>query len=180
MYVWTAINVDGQLEEIKKKARYIEKEIGFENSAFDLPSHISLKISFPVDVAAEARVIETILAYYKTLKPFSVDVKGIEVEGTIVWIRIKENAILNRIHNDLDRILFEKHGITPHPFDLDFKFHSTLFLDPSKEKIATAYNKIKKIEIPSSLRANQLIIGASPSGEIGTYSVIRTVALLEN
>lgn len=180
MHLWTAINIDGQLEEVKKKARCIEQEIGFKSSAFDLPSHISLKISFPVDSNAEARVIETILAYYKTLKPFSVDVKGIEVEGTIVWIRIKENAILDSIHKELDRILSEKHGITPHPFDLDFKFHSTLFLDPDKEKIATAYNKIKKIEIPSSLRAGELIIGASPSGEIGTYSVIRTVALLEN
>ena len=180
MYVWTAINVDGQLDEVKEKARCIEKEIGFENSAFDLPSHISLKISFFVDNTIESCVIQSLLDYFQTIKPFSVEVKGIEVEDTIVWIRIEENDILHKIHSNLDEILLEKHGITPHRFDLDFKFHSTLFLDSDKEKIISAYNQVKDAEIPSSLRANQLIIGASPSGEIGTYNVIRTVALLEN
>ncbi len=180
MYVWTAVNVDGQLEEIKKEAQRIEKEIGFENSAFDLPSHISLKISFPVDAADEARVVETILAYYKTLKPFSVHVAGIEVEDTIVWIRIEETDVLHKIHSDLDEILLEKHGITPHRFDLDFKFHSTLFLDSDKEKIISAYNQVKDSEIPSLLCANQLIIGTSQSGKIGTYRVTHSVDLFED
>ncbi|MBE6698974.1 MAG: hypothetical protein E7584_01865 [Ruminococcaceae bacterium] len=180
MYVWTAIDVDDQLEEIKGKAQDIEKNLNFENSTFSLPFHISLKISFAVDDGAYPCVIQTLLDYYKTLKPFSVDVSGVEIEGTIVWIRIKENATLCRIHKELNQILMAKHNIIPHKFDLDFKFHSTLFLDSDKEKIATAYDRIKDIKIPLSLCAKKLIIGASKSGDVGTYSVTHSIELFEN
>lgn len=177
MYVWTAIDVDNQLKEIKAQAQDIEKKLKFENSAFTLPSHISLKISFSVSDADYPHVIETLLDYYKTVTPFCVDVDGIETENTIVWIRIKENAVMNQIHKDLDRILLEKHGITPHQFDLDFKFHTTLFLDSDQKRIAVAYNRIKAAKVPLSLCADAIIIGASHSGDIGTYSVTHTIPL---
>ena len=177
MYVWTAVSVDNQLKAIRQQAQIAERELKLKNSAFTLPSHISLKISFAVDDAAYPCVIETLLDYCKTVKPFCVDVEGIEAEGAIVWIRIKENATLRQIHNDLDRILLERHGILPHTFDLDFKFHSTLFLDTDKKKIETAYQLIKDAEIPLLLNINQWIIGASESGEIGTYRVTHTINL---
>lgn len=180
MYIWTAINIDNQLKGIKALAQKIEKEIGFENSAFTLPSHISLKISFFVEDKDYPYVIETLLDYYKTVKPFFVDVECIETENNIVWIRMNENPVLNQIHKDLDSILLEKHGIVPHTFDLDFKFHSTLFLDSDKEKIHAAYRQIKDAKIPLSLCANKLIIGSSPSGKIGTYHVTHTIEVPKN
>ena len=180
MYVWTAINIDDQLNEIKTQAQVIEQDMNFANSAFTLPSHISLKISFPVDEAAYPSLIQTLLDYYKTLKPFTVEVSGIEMEGTIVWIRMKENDTLCRIHQELDQILQEKYNIVPHQFDLDFKFHSTLFLDSDKEKISSAYNQIKNVSLPLSLCADKLIIGASASGDIGTYRVTHNISLSKN
>ena len=179
MYIWTAIDIDDQLCELRALAESIEKEIGFEHSAFTLPSHISLKISFFVEDEVYPRVIETLLDYYKTVKPFFVDAECIEIENNIVWLRMNETPILNQIHNDLDRILLEKHEIMPHPFDLDFKFHSTLFLDSDKEKIEMAHNRIQDAKFPLSLCANKLIIGASPSGKIGTYGVTHTIDLLK-
>ena len=180
MYVWIAIDIDNQLKEVKAHAQSIEKEIGFENSSFTLPSHISLKISFAVNDEAYPCVIQILLDYCKTLKPFSVDIEGIEIEDTIVWIRMKENDILNRIHKDLDQILMERHNVAPHKFDLDFKFHSTLFLDSDKEKISAAYDQIKNVELPLSLCADKLIIGASASGDIGTYRVTHNIDLAGN
>ena len=180
MFIWTAVSADDQLQPIKTQAQDIEKELGFEHSALTLPSHISLKISFCVDEEAYPNVIQTLLDYCKTVKPFCVDVDGFELENTIVWIRIKENAILKTIHNDLDRILSEQYSIAPHPFDLDFKFHSTLFLDRDKEKINTAYHRIKNAKIPALLNISQWIIGASQSGAIGTYRVTHTVDLGKN
>ena len=179
MYIWTAIDIDDQLCELRALAESIEKEIGFEHSAFTLPSHISLKISFFVEDEVYPRVIETLLDYYKTVKPFFVDAECIEIENNIVWLRMNETPILNQIHNDLDRILLEKHEIMPHPFDLNFKFHSTLFLDSDKEKIEMAYNRIQDAKFPLSLCANKLIIGASTSGKIGTYGVTHTIDLLK-
>ena len=180
MYVWTAINIDDQLNEIKAQAQVIEQKMNFANSAFTLPSHISLKISFFVDDKIYPCVLQTLLDYYKTAKPFSVDVNDIEIEDTIVWIRIKENDTLRHIHKELDRILQEKHNILPHKFDLDFKFHSTLFLDSDKEKISAAYDQIKNVVLPLSLCADKLIIGASASGDIGTYRVTHNIDLAGN
>lgn len=180
MYVWTAINIDDQLNEIKAQAQVIEQKMNFANSAFTLPSHISLKISFFVDDKIYPCVLQTLLDYYKTVKPFSVDVNDIEIEDTIVWIRIKENDTLRQIHKELDRILQEKYNILPHKFDLNFKFHSTLFLDSDKEKISAAYDQIKNVELPLSLCAHKLVIGASASGDIGTYRVTHNIDLAGN
>lgn len=46
MYIFLGIDVDNQFAEIKNKATIIDKNIGFKNSCFTLPSHISLKASF--------------------------------------------------------------------------------------------------------------------------------------
>ena len=51
MYIWIGINVSDQLLTVGEKARQIENEIGFVNSNFTLPLHVSLKISFPVEDA---------------------------------------------------------------------------------------------------------------------------------
>ena len=48
MYIWLGINVSDQLREVEAKAREVEDRIGFANSNFTLPPHVSLKISFPV------------------------------------------------------------------------------------------------------------------------------------
>ena len=180
MYIWTAIDINDQLGELRTLAKSVEKEIGFEHSAFTLPSHISLKISFFVEDEVYPRVIETLLDYYKTVKPFFVDAECIEIDNNIVWLRMNENPMINQIHKDLDRILSEKHEIVPHPFDLNFKFHSTLFLDSDKDKIEMAYSRIRDAKFPLSLCANKLIIGASPSGKVGTYGVTHTIDLLKN
>jgi hypothetical protein len=62
-------------------------------------------------------------------------------------------------------------GITPHPFDLDFKFHSTLFIDADDKKSSAAYLALKDLQIPKILRAKSLIIGSSETGKMGTYKV---------
>ena len=49
MFVWTGILLDNQLEELKNDAIKIEKELGLKLSCHELPSHISLKISFFIE-----------------------------------------------------------------------------------------------------------------------------------
>ncbi len=178
MYIWTAIDVDDQLKEIRSQTQNIS--VGFDNPALTLPFHISLKISFCVDDAISPHVIETLLDYFKTLKPFWVDVDGIETENNIVWIRIKENDALCQLHNDLDLILMEKHNVPRHAFDLDFKFHTTLFWGLETEKITQTYTRIKNAPVPKTLAADKLIIGASQSGKVGTYRVTHNIAICDN
>ena len=177
MYVWTAVDLEDQLGEIKPQVRAIERELGFGDSALTLPFHISLKISFSVSDELYPDVIDTLFAYLRTVKPFDVHVSSIEMENSIVWIRMKENTFLRQMHADLDGILMERHGIRQHPYDLDFKFHTTLFLDPDGEKIRAAYFGIKELPIPATLRANSLLIGVSESGAIGTYRVTHRIGM---
>lgn len=177
MYIWTGINVDSQLADLKSQVKAVEESIGFDNSNFTLPFHISLKISFEVDGGIYLDVVNTIIEYYKTLTPFDIAVSGIEIENIIVWIRMKESEITNKIHDDLDRILMEKYGVPRHEYDLDYKFHTTLFMDSDEEKIFSAYREIKDIKIPSTLHVDSFLIGASETGALGTYKVTHNIKI---
>lgn len=177
MYIWTAINIDDQLKGLKHHVQRVEKQWGFKNSTLTLPFHISLKISFEVSDTIYPNIIKTLYDYYKALEPFDIEVAGIEIENMIVWIRMKENPVLKRIHEELDQILMEKHGIMRHEYDLDFKFHTTLFLDADEKKISEAYGKIESVNLPSRLHAKELIIGESKTGEVGTYRVTHNIEL---
>lgn len=171
MHIWLAINLDDQLSEIREKAAKIEHSIAPEVSAFTLPMHVSLKISFFVPDEDYNKAKSIIFEYYKTISPFDIEIDGIEKNNSIVWISMKENESLCRIHRDLDKLMADNLGITPHPFDLDFKFHSTLFIDADEKKSNSAYFALKDLQIPKTLRAKSLIIGSSETGKMGTYKV---------
>lgn len=177
MYVWTAIDVDSQLKEIKDLGLLVSSNLGVESPNFTLPLHISLKISFKVNDDIYAQVIDRLCEYFKRSSPATIDIDGIEQENDVVWMRIKESPYLSRLHNDLDRLLLDEYGILQHPYDLDFKFHVTLFMHQNSALTQKTYGKLKNIPLPSSLTADQFIIGTSPSGLPGTYSVIKRVAL---
>lgn len=177
MYIWVGANIDNQLIEIKNNAKEIENIVGFSNSNFTLPLHISLKISFHVDDEIGSKVIDTITQYYNTLKPFTIEIKEIEKHTSIIWIKMKENNEIKKIHDELDEILLKKYKIELHPYDLNYQFHSTLFMDENKEKLNKAYDLLKNISVPSTLLLNNFLIGTSQNGIIGTYKVIRLVQL---
>lgn len=175
MYIWIGINVDGQLCDVKEKALEIDRNLCFKNSCFTLPLHISLKISFPVDDSRFQAVIGDIVEYYQSLKPFQIAIKGLEKDKNILWIRMVNNKEIDQIHDGLNEMLLEKYGVGLHEYDLDYKFHTTLFMDDDEEKISKAYELIKDIELPHSLIIDSFLIGTSKSGALGTYSVFKEI-----
>lgn len=177
MYIWIGIDVDNQLEKIKTKAIKIEKDLNFLNSNFTLPLHISFKITFLVDENIHNDVINTILDYYYSLKEFDVETSGIENFNSIIWIKMKQNNILDKIHDDLNDLLLKKYNIGLHPYDLDYLFHTTLFMEGDEEKINKAYQLIKDEVLPNKLTVNKLVIGTSQTGKLGSYSIYKTVNL---
>lgn len=172
MYVWIGIDVDNQLFEIKDKARKIEEKIGFKNSGFTLPLHISLKISFYVDDDLFDAVKADIIRVFDEFKPFYIDVLGVEFENTICWIRMNRNQSLDSLHDRLNSVLLEKYGVPLHEYDLDYKFHTTLFMDSDFNKVKKAYSHLGDVSVPSKLTADKFVIGTSPNGELGTYKVV--------
>ena len=177
MYIWLGINVDGQLSDLRGRAEEIEKGLGVKNSCYTLPMHISLKISFPVSDELFDSIVNDVAGIYSSHQPFDVDVKGIENESVIVWIRMKENEKLNAIHDELNELLLRKYGVPLHEYDMDYKFHTTLFMDSDTDKMHAAYDTIKNEPVPKILRADRFIIGTSPSGALGTYSVYKEIKI---
>ena len=172
MYIWVAIDVDKQLEIQKEIVKNIEEKIGIKQSnASLLPLHISLKISAEVPKHYEAGLRKDITLLFESTNAFVVEVDRIELRNTIVWIKMKESEQLTKLHNELCSLYNDKYGIALHEFDMYFMYHSTLFLDSDESKVQEAFEIVKTIELPTRLTANRFIIGSSPKGKIGTYSV---------
>lgn len=177
MYIWLGIDIDGQLEKMKKAAVAIDREIGFKNSCFTLPQHISIKMSFRVDDEMFDSVLADVEAFYRSLAPFDVFISGPELDKNIAWIRMKNNADIDRIHIDINELLLKKYNIPLHEYDMDFKFHSTLFMDSDESLVAKAFDAVKATELPLKVRANKFVIGTSATGALGTYSVFKTIVI---
>lgn len=175
MYIWVGIKVEDQLEDIKVKAQKIEKEVGFVNSNFTLPLHISLKISFQIKDSDYEIYAEEIRNIYRNTKPFEVKVRGLEYENVIAWIRMEKSEQLENLSTQINMLMLKKYGVPLHEYDTDFKFHTTMFSDENEKKVKSAFDMLKDSPIPQSLWANKFLIGASPSGKLGTYKVIEEI-----
>ncbi len=174
MFVWTGINIEDQLPELKLIKNEIEEKLGIIDTVVNLPLHISLKISFEVADDVYPDVIGAVLDFYKTLLPITIEAQGIEREGGIVWLTFKENEKIADVHNRLTSLMQERFGIPPHKFDLEFKYHTTLFLGLMEDKLAAAYELVKNAPIPSVITLDNPVIGTSESGLAGTYKIIHS------
>ena len=177
MYIWIGINVDDQLASIKPQVKQLEDTVGFEHSVFTLPFHVSLKISFEASEGVAENIISDIVKIYGDTAPFSIAVRGIEYEGNIAWIRMIANKEIMSLATRLNLFLKEKYGIPLHEYDLDFKFHTTLFMSDDRERVKKAYLSVKDSPLPQALKVNRFLIGVSNSGELGTYRVVREISV---
>lgn len=176
MYIWVGIDVDGQLTDVRERAAAVERRIGAEHSCYTLPMHVSLKMSFAVGDEAAA-VISDLERYFAAQKPFTMRVRGIECEGPIVWIRMERSAKLDLLHDELNSMLLERYGVGLHEYDTDYKFHTTLYMGNSEDRVRTAYESLLDIPLPKALTASRFVIGTSADGALGTYSVIKTICV---
>lgn len=86
----------------------------------------------------------------------------------------KENGILRRLHNLLDRDLKRDFGIPQHIFDKAYFFHSALFLG-SEERIRVARELMAGYPLPEKLEIDTFLLGVSETGKSGTYRVVREI-----
>lgn len=177
MYLWVGINVEEQLENIREKSKLIENRIGFKNSNFTLPLHISLKMSFLINDKDYNLILNEIANIYKNTKPFLIETKGIECEDVICWIKMCDNEMLNELQYNINTFLLNTFGIPLHEYDTDKKFHTTLFMENDYNKISNAYNLIKDINVPKLLIANKFVIAMSQTGALGTYKIIKEIVV---
>ena len=175
MFVWVGINVEEQLKETRMAVDRVFEKIDISNVTCQLPLHISLKISFEIENELFESVLNDIISVYEAQKPFNVDVKGIEKHDNIMWIRMYSNKEIEALATSLNVMLKEKYNVPLHEYDLDFIFHTTLFMDGDKEKINAAHQLFGNVNLPKTLVANKFVVGKSETGENGTYRVYKTV-----
>ena len=169
--------MDEQVAALKERAAEVQKEVDCAAFNFCLPFHVSLKMSFEVadDVASE--VMDRVEDYLAGLSPFAAKVDGIRMENTIVWLKLAPHARLAALHDDLNRLLLAEYGVGLHPYDEDYLFHVTLFMDEDEGKIKTAFDEIADCPYPFALTFDRYLIGTSPSGALGTYRVVRRISV---
>ncbi len=177
MQLFIAFNAEDQLRYLRDSINSVGSSLNIISSKYYLPFHISLKNNFTVSRELLDEVIITLDKYVSKLRQNYVRVKGIEYSNNIVWLRMRHNIYLRKIHHDLDRILKRKFNIIRHRFDLDYKFHVTLFMDDNISKINEAYIRIKDIGTPKKIELNKIFIGLSDYGEIGSYKVYKEYTL---
>lgn len=176
MYVWVGIDVDNQLEQLKEQAQLAERQIGFTNSNFTLPLHVSLKISFQVDEQTFSNVVQDICNYYQTLQPFDLVTDEMQDCDVICWLKYHRNEQIDAIHDHLNDFLQQKYGVGLHPYDTDYKYHTTLFMEQSApNKVHQAYEQVKNCPFPPTVKVKRFLVGVSPNGQLGTYYIYRSV-----
>lgn len=176
MYYWVAALLPKEAEkEIRDICLPLLKGGGISDLAFLLTQHISLKISFAS--SEEKNMMEYLSGFFKNLRPFEVEAERVECQKGIVWIRMKPNRSLEEIHKKLVEGLFDIFQITPHEFDREFVFHTTLAMDRDQSKIEWLYAQTKDLFQGRKALVKAIIIGTSETGADGTWRELRRIPL---
>jgi len=174
--VWVAADTGESLSDIRAQAIRENEALGLSNFSLSLPQHISLKISFSLPESRFEAAVERIMALLSGKGGFSVRIRGVERNGNILWIAMEQEKALCDLHGMLDEAMEKEFGVTPHPFDGCYLFHSTLFMDENVEKLEEMALRLRDFPLPSVLPIHRFLIGCSREEEPGVYRVIRQFA----
>lgn len=187
MYIWIAVLFNKDFESyIRENSKLAGVKNNLDFVAFDLPQHISLKISFPCKETDFSSIVEDIEMYFRNIESFTVALDNMELikgENNIIWMNIKENTTLRKIHNDMNKKMLENYGIQLNEYDGEkFRFHSTLFVDD--KNIGTgnydnAFRELQDMQFNREQIIDNACVGLSKTGKMGEYEVYKMFDLGE-
>ena len=168
-YIWIGCLLP---EEFQKDLRWLcgeyNRELGLSTVAFDMPQHISLKISFQVEPERAEPVTEYLTQRLSRESPFWVRLGRVEQLQNILWLPVEENPVLGRLHDMLDRELWERFGIPQHEFDKCYRFHSTLYMDDNVEKVSQMADFLKDYIPEGPLKVEAFLTDITLDGTVDT------------
>ena len=97
-----------------------------------------------------------------------------ELKSSIEECRVKLRAIIPYLR-DNKPILNEKFNIPYHPFDIDYVFHTTLFMNSDNDIIAKGYEKLKDVKLPKEIHIHRFLVGYSLDGSPESYQVSKEI-----
>ena len=86
-----------------------------------------------------------------------------------------DTLLLKALSEEINSILNHKHSIPYHQYDLDFKFHTLLFLNQNNEKVRKAYMKVKDTRLSETLVAKRFEDCMSLAGKLGTFKIDKVI-----
>ena len=174
MYVWIGCKLPESFErEIRTLCLKENDNLQLDTAAFELPQHISLKISF--ETAEHEAVLEDLTAFLSAQHPFAVSIENPSRSGNILWMNVEENDTLHQLHNDLDTLLQDRFCIPQHAFAKAFLFHSPLFIDDNTEYLEAMMDFLRHYPIARELTVDTFLLGLSETGAAGSYRVVRQI-----
>ncbi len=174
MYIWIGCRLPECFEKsLRAKCLAENEKIGLDTTAFSLPQHISLKISFETDRGEE--LLSWLRAYLSRQPAFCVCLQAAEQVPGVLWLGVAENRELDRLHRELDALLLERFGVPQHPFDKCFRFHSSLFLDADGEKLRCMQQALWDLPLPQWMSVDSFLLGISPDGRGDNYRVLAEI-----
>ena len=176
MYIWVGCQLPQDFEyPLRQRCRKENADLGLDETAFHLPQHISLKISFDAGSNWQA-VLDWLKDWCQVQNKFYVNLNSPEQVPGVLWIPAAENEVLRKLHQDLDRQLETLFGIDQHPFDRDFRFHSTLFQD-TEDKLTAMYDRLKDLTFPERLLVNTFLLGISADNSPGSHRIVDKISV---
>ena len=161
MYIWIGVKLPRDFEnEVRTHCLALNEKIELDTTAFLLPQHISLKISFETD--RTDAVLEDLKTFVSEQNPFAVRLQSAQQMGNILWLPVADNDHLRHLQ---------------HKFDKEFLFHSTLFIDPDMEKVAKMAEVLTNYPIERELTVDTFLLGVSEQGKPGTYRVVSEIQI---
>lgn len=172
MQVLSAVHIGNELKELKTQALKIGEELGVKCPLSVLPMHVSLKKGFEIDPKDFGKCVSSICGIYSTIRPFPVEVEGLELSSGIIWLRLKESRRLFDIHATLAEMGLKDFGIEPDDLDYIFKYHSTIFMDKTAD-LRPAFDEISKVKLPKQIMVREFIVGTTVDGRPESYAEYR-------
>ncbi len=170
MYIWIGCKLPEDFSKsLRQRCLEANEDLGLETRQFDLPQHISLKISFPTERGTA--VLTWLQGFLARQAAFSVTLAQAERIPGVLWLKVAENLVLEQLHAALDAELEARFAVPQHPFDKCFQFHSTLFHGDTEENLAAMAEKLKDLPLPVTLWVDTFLLGCSPDGDPYGYCV---------
>ncbi len=173
MYIWVGCDINAKFIEYREKVKEFNADLNLSERAFNLPQHISLKITFEMDDEIAKHCIKDIIGLLKEQKPFIARVGKPEMrDDGIIWLKMEENEQFTALHNELDEIAIS-YAVKPHALDRQYIFHSTVITDENQEKLSAMFEKVKALPYPEELKINTFLVGTSDDNE--NFKIVRRI-----